>query len=115
MPSPQNQLPKRVGSGAPVSASAVPLSLSRQSNSGSATVTAPPASIPRSARRLVHSLVPLMSALLNRKFRRTSVRAGNDLRARYAVGKITRCDLPHQLDKVVVTGRKGGLNLFPLG
>ena len=56
MPQPQNQVPKRTGSGAPC-ASAVPLSFRKQSSSGRPTDTAAPPSMPRSTVRLLIRLV----------------------------------------------------------
>jgi hypothetical protein len=56
MPSPQNQVPKRIGIGAP-EASAVPLSLRKQFSSGNATETAAPSNTPRNTRRLVSLLI----------------------------------------------------------
>ena len=50
MPQPQNQVPKRTGSGAPC-ASAVPLPFRKQSRSGRPTDTAAPPSMPRNTVR----------------------------------------------------------------
>ena len=64
MPSPQNQVPKRVGSGDFVDANAVPFSLRKQSSTGSPTATAPPLSMPRNRRlRLIGRVLTSMGFL----------------------------------------------------
>ncbi len=62
-PSPQNQVPNRIGMGAP-DASAVPLSFRKKSSIGSPTATIPPPIVPRRNLRRVVVMVSAPPGLL---------------------------------------------------
>src|SRR5262249_22073552 len=100
---------KRVGIGAPVSANAVPFSLSMQSSIGSPTVTALPASIPRNTRRRVHTLVEdfmVLSPAVSGPQNSSMTGGRQNLRLRRAIGQIAQRDCAQQLEHVVVTRRE---------
>src|SRR5690349_15960436 len=60
MPQPQNQVPKRVGIGAPVAAMASPLPSRKQSRIGSATPTAAPFNMPLRTLRLLQRDIDIL-------------------------------------------------------